>query len=905
MKLGMMKTALPLLFFLASAFNPTVAQTLSVIDLTCNHKINPMGIPVGEARLSWKMQSPGRNILQTAYNIRIASDPAFKKIINETGKVNSAESILIPVKEALKPATRYYWQVKLWDNNKRETKWSSTAFFETGLDESSWKAKWIYPEHDTSRYIPALMIRKQFAQNKSIVSARVYISSLGIYELFINGTRIGDEVLTPGWTAYDARVQYQVYDVTKEIRQGQNAIGVMLGSGWFRSNLGWMSNWGIWGKNLALIYQLNIAYSDGSSETIASDESWKSFNDGPVTLTGIYEGETYDARKEIPAWNSPAFDDSKWTPVKSGNSLKAKLVSTETVPVKRIQEIKPVKIFRTPTETRVVDFGQNLVGWVRLKINEKAGTVVKIRHAEVLDKKEFYTENLRDAVATLTYIAKGGAEESYEPKFTFFGFRYIAVEGLSAEINPANFTAVVVHSDMKPVGNFECSNPLVNQLQKNIQWGQKGNFVDVPTDCPQRDERLGWTGDAQVFARTAAYNMDVAAFFTKWLKDLAADQAANGSLPHVIPNVFKNQEGGSAGWADASTIIPWEMYRVYGDRDFLADQYESMKKWVEYMDSKSKNDLWNTTWHFGDWLFYRPFDDNDGRSAVTDKHLISQCFWANSTQILINAAKVLGKEDDVAKFSERLKKIKEAFIKEYLTPSGRLVSSTQTAYVLALHFDMLPENLRSQAADRLVENIKSYENHLTTGFLGTPYLCHVLSRFGHHDLAYTLLLQESYPSWLYPVKMGATTIWERWDGQKPDSTFQTPGMNSFNHYAYGAIGDWMYRVSAGVDLGAPGYKEIIIQPHPDKRLTFARTNFNSPYGLIESGWELSNDLLNIKVKIPANTTATIRLPKAKLGSIIEGAKPLSAKSFPNVRQDGDDVVISTGSGDYNFQYSIK
>ncbi len=891
-----------LLFLLESILS--YGQGLSVAGLTCNSKTDPIGIPVEEPRLSWILQHNGRDVLQTAYSIRIASDPSFKKIIKETGKVSSSESVLVPLTINIEPATRYFWQVKVWDNKKNESKWSSSAFFETGLEDESWKASWIYPRHDTAMYIPAVMIRKTFDASKPVASARMYISSLGIYEPFLNGSRVGDQVLTPGWTAYDARVQYQVYDVTKQLRQGANAIGLMLGSGWFRSNLGWEANWGIWGKELALICELRLRYADGTENVIATDGSWKSFNDGPVRMTGIYEGETYDARKEVAGWNTTKFDDSQWNAVRAGDRPKAKLVAHETVPVKRIQELKPVKIFKTPKGTQVVDFGQNMVGWVRLRINESTGTTVTIRHAEVLDKYgEFYTDNLRAAKATLTYTAKGVDGESYEPKFTFFGFRYIAIEGVTKAITPENFTGVVVHSDMKETGTFECSNPLVNQLQKNIIWGQKGNFVDVPTDCPQRDERLGWTGDAQVFTRTAAYNMDVAAFFTKWLKDLAADQTSAGSVPFVVPNALGDDAGGSAGWADAATIIPWELYRVYGDKKYLIDQYESMKKWLSYIDSKSRNDLWNTTFHFGDWLFYRPFDDNDGRAAVTDKYLISQCFWAHSTQLVINTARVLGKQDDVKTYTEKLKKIKEAFLREYMTPSGRLVSNTQTAYVLALQFDMLPENLRTQAADRLVENIKSYENHLTTGFLGTPYLCHVLSKFGHDDIAYTLLLQESYPSWLYPVKMGATTIWERWDGQKPDSTFQTPGMNSFNHYAYGAIGDWMYRFVGGIELIEPGYKRILIQPHPDKRLTYARTSFKSPYGLIRSGWEMKDGKMTVSVTIPANTTASIRLPGASGGPVMEGGKAIVNYPYRDIHPEGADLVVEAGSGSYVFTYS--
>jgi alpha-L-rhamnosidase len=413
----------------------------------------------------------------------------------------------------------------------------------------------------------------------------------------------------------------------------------------------------------------------------------------------------------------------------------------------------------------------------------------------VLDKAgNFYTDNLRSAKQQNTYILKGEGEETYEPHFTFQGFRYIKVDGFPGELKPENVSAVALYSDMPVTGTFTSSHPLLNQLQHNIQWGQKGNFLDVPTDCPQRDERLGWTGDAQVFARTAAFNMNVHPFFSKWLKDVAADQAPNGSVPFVVPTVMDQGAGGSAGWADAATIIPWTMYLAYGDKKVLEEQYPSMKAWVGYMEKNSTADLWNKGFHFGDWLFYRPSDDNDGRAAVTDKYLIAQAFFAHSTQLMINTAKVLGKPDDVALYTRLLDRIKAAFLKEYVTPNGRLVSSTQTAYVLALQFDMLPEALRKGAAEKLVQNIRSYGTHLTTGFLGTPYLCHVLSRYGYTDVAYDLLLQETYPSWLYPVKMGATTIWERWDGQKPDSTFQTPGMNSFNHYAYGAY--WRLDVPA-------------------------------------------------------------------------------------------------------------
>jgi alpha-L-rhamnosidase len=440
-------------------------------------------------------------------------------------------------------------------------------------------------------------------------------------------------------------------------------------------------------------------------------------------------------------------------------------------------------------------------------------------------------------------------------------------------------------------------------LQSNIQWGQKGNFLDVPTDCPQRDERLGWTGDAQAFARTATFNFGVNNFFAKWLRDVEMDQVSNGSVPFVIPNVLGAQASGSAGWADAATIVPWTTYLAYGDKRVLAQQYNSMKAWVGFMEANSKNFLWNTGFHFGDWLFYRPFDDNDGRSAVTDKYLIAQCFFAYSTQLVINAAKVLDKKDEIEKYSRLLQNVKDAFVKEYLTPNGRLVSSTQTAYVLALHFDMLPENLRTQAAEKLVQNIKGYGTHLTTGFLGTPYLCHVLTKFGYTDVAYALLMQETYPSWLYPVKMGATTIWERWDGIKPDSTFQTPGMNSFNHYAYGAIGDWMYRVVAGLDTyeDGPGYKHIKVQPHVGGKLTQASATLQTYYGTLSSAWNTEEGKLTLDIKIPANTKAAVYIPASGVGTITEGGKPLSGvKDIQVVGPEKDYIMLNIGSGKYQF-----
>jgi alpha-L-rhamnosidase len=895
---------------LMSAVISVNAQKLNVVDLQCEHRTNPVGIDNTLPRLSWKIEGAGRDILQSSYSIRVAAASDFRKqsIVWETGRVASDESILRRYEgEPLKSGQRYYWQVKVWDNQKRESKWSEAAFWEMGLlSQEDWKARWIEPVQDTSRAIPALHVRKDFELTKPIASARVYVTSHGLYELSLNGRKVGDQVLTPGWTSYNNRLQYQVYDITGHLRQGRNAVGVMLGDGWYRGTLAWEDSWGIYGKKLGVLCQIHIRHTDGSETLVISDGSWKGSAEGPVVMNSIYDGESYDARREMKGWNTPSFTDTAWTSVEEVTYTKETLIATETVPVRRIQELKATKIFTTPKGTLVADFGQNMVGWVRLRVRGTAGTTITIRHAEVLDREgEFYTENLRAAKATMKYVLRGEGEEVFEPRFTFFGFRFIAIDGFPGEVKPENVVAVVVHSDMKVTGTFECSDPLLNQLQKNIVWGQKGNFVDVPTDCPQRDERLGWTGDAQAFARTAAYNMDVAAFFTKWLKDLAADQTVEGIVPPVIPNVLQ-QVAGSSGWADAATIIPWDMYQVYGDRKFLEDQYKSMKAWVQYIDSVSRNNLWNSGWHFGDWLFFRPADDLDGRSAVTDKYMIAQCFWAHSTQLVINAARVLGKNDDITKFEEMLERVKNAYVKEYLTPSGRLVSGSQTAYVLALNFDMLPEDLRGQAAERLVENIRSYNNHLTTGFLGTPYLCHVLSRFGYNDVAYTLLLQKTYPSWLYPVTQGATTIWERWDGQKPDGSFQNAGMNSFNHYAYGAIGDWMYRVVGGIEIAEPGYRKVRIQPQPDPRLGYARASYKSPYGTIRSAWERKGNQMHVSVAIPPNTTAIVCLPDAVYNDVMEGkSQIIKQPQFRELKQYGDKVTFEVGSGEYVFVYTVK
>jgi len=876
-----------------------------VKELVCEYHTNPLGIDIQKPRLSWQIVSADQNVLQTAYEIKVTDETATGKLIWTSGKVNSSNSVNVSYDgPALKSMQRVYWQVRIWDKKGKATAWSAPAFWEMGLLEPElWKASWVRlgSESTEKGSKPAQYFRKDFSSTQKIKSARVYVTSLGLYQLYLNGKKVSTDLFTPGWTSYKNRIQYQTYDVTSMI-QAKNSIGAVVGDGWYRGNIGWGNENGYYGSKTALLAQLQLNYTDGTSEIIGTDESWK-VTTGPILASDIYNGETYDAQKEMAGWANTGFNDSQWNKASILDQSKKNLIAPQGEIVKAIQEIKPVKLITTPKGEKVFDLGQNMVGWVRLKVQGPKGSHVTLKFAEVLDNAgNFYTENLRAAKATDVYILKGDGEEIFEPHFTFHGFRFVQLEGVSANPDLSQITGVVIHSDMKPTGSFTCSDPMINQLQHNIQWGQKGNFLDVPTDCPQRDERLGWTGDAQVFSMTAAYNFDVASFYTKWTRDIAADQLPNGLVPHVIPDVLKGQ-GGSTAWADVSLIVPWTTYLVYGDKRILEIQYPSMIAWVEYMKSRAGTDnLWTGDYHFGDWLAFAT-TNSDYPGATTEKDLIATAYYSYSSGLLAKIAGILGKADDAAKYSKLSSDIKKAFNQEFVTPAGRLVSHTQTAYCLALAFNLLPDNLIPKAAQYLADDVKKF-NHLTTGFVGTPLLCKTLSANGYEDLAYQLLNRKEYPSWLYPVTQGATTIWERWDGQKPDGTFQDTGMNSFNHYAYGAIGEWLYHYVAGMDIDTevPGYKHILLTPHPGGGLTNADAEFTSLYGKVKSAWKLDGADFVYEVTIPANTTATVTLPAAKQDQVTVNTLALSSVMKASIKQTNSGLSVELGSGNYQFRY---
>jgi alpha-L-rhamnosidase len=713
---------------------------------------------------------------------------------------------------------------------------------------------------------------------------------LGLYELHINGQRVGEDYFTPGWTDYTKRVYYQTYDITSLLVQGENAIGAILADGWYTGYLGFGRKREHYGSEPRLFAQLEIEYTDDTRQTIVTDKSWKA-NYGPHLEADFLMGEIYDARRQMSGWNMPGFDDVGWKPVAVGTELKPVIQSYPGVTVRQTQQIKSVKITEPEKGAYVFDMGQNFAGWVRLKVTGKAGTKVVLRFAEMLNPDgTIYTTNLREARCTDKYILSGKGEEIWEPGFTFHGFQYVEITGLPAKPSLDTITGIVVHSVTPPAGTFECSNPMVNQLQRNIVWGQRGNFIEIPTDCPQRDERLGWTGDAQIFVRTATYNMDVSAFFTKWLVDLEDAQTKEGAFPDVAPHKVA-MGSGVAAWGDAGVICPWTIYKVYDDKRVVEKHYESMKKWIAYLKKNSK-DLLRPAYGYGDWVAV---------GSNTPKDVIATAYFAYSTRLVAKTAAVLGKDEDAKKYKALFRQIREAFNKAYVSEDGRIKGDTQTCYAMGIYFDLLAVDKRELAAKHLVDAIRKKNWHLSTGFVGLSYLLPALSQTDNLDVAYRLLNNETFPSWGYSIKNGATTIWERWDGWTEDKGFQDPGMNSFNHYAFGSVGRWMFGVVAGIDTDGPGYKRIIIDPQPGGGFSYAKASYESIHGQVKSFWEIKDSRFTLKITIPANTTATVYVPAAKPESVAESGIPAAmSEGVKFLQMEAGKAVYEVGSGDYVF-----
>ncbi len=901
-------TAVPILmaFFLIPSLS--FGEIPVVTGLLCEYHSNPLGIDIEKPRFTWQIQTSEKGFKQTAFEIRVAGSPALPGRKNQqvwsSGKVESDRSVNVEYGgEKLDSRKRYYWQVRIWGQNQKPSAWSETAWFETAfLTPSLWKAGWIAAEGKSPDDHRPVCFRTEFGCSKKVKSARLYITAFGIYQAYINGVKVGSDLFAPGWTSYKKRTQYQVYDITPLLKM-QNAIGVVVADGWYRGYIGNINKGNYYGDKCALIAQAEITYTDGSTAMVTTGPSWQA-GDGPILESDIYHGEHYDATLEKPGWNQPGFKDGSFKNAVDPGYSRDMLVAWQGNPVRAVMEIKPRKMFRTPANELVLDFGQNMVGWVRMKVKGNKGDRVVLKFAEVLDREgNFYTENLRKAKVTDTYILKGGGEEIYEPAFTFHGFRYMKLDQFPGNPGLDDFTGVVIHSDMQLTGSFVCSDTLINQLQQNIQWGQRGNFLDVPTDCPQRDERLGWTGDAQVFAPTAAFNFNVAPFFTKWMLDLSADQREDGMVPNVIPDKSSGTSGGRTAWADAAVIVPWVVYLTYGDARILENQYESMNLWIKYMQGRAGEDLiWTGDYHYGDWLAFAS-TRSDYPGATTSKDLIATAYFAYSSELVSKIAHILGKPGDAEYYNDLAEKVKKAFSHEFVTPSGRLVSNTQTAYAVALAFDLLPSELVPKAAGYLAEDVREMK-HLTTGFVGTPLLCHTLSGHGYADLAFMLLMRKEYPSWLYPVTQGATTIWERWDGQKPDGTFQATSMNSFNHYAYGAIGEWLYSFVAGIriDPDAPGYKHFFLSPHPGADLNFAAAEMKTLYGTISSEWKRENGKMIYSCQVPPNTSATICFENCNAANVSAGDVPLLSDKSLQTSQEKGILKIRTGSGKYSFTF---
>lgn len=860
---------------------------MKIINCRTNHMTAPVGFAMDRAVCTWVTESDISQV-QTRAQIRVALDENMEDILYTSDPADSVESTGFSLPITLKPRTRYYWTVQVWGDGG-DTAVSHVNYFETGKREEPLLGDWITTPWEDRKINP--YIRKSFRLPAGVRKARLYMIGLGLYLPEVNGKAVGDGYLAPGCTAVDRWNQIYTYDVTDQLHRGDNVLGVMMGDGWAKGRFGnakyltaadgtrvYVDTYLVPPEvRAAVTYtesyidrfylkaELRVELEDGSKLVIVTDNTWKCAP-SPVLESGIYEGEVYDANKAIPGWSTADCADAGWDAMEV----------TEDVPIGQLEDrlslaiccketIQPVALIHTPAGETVLDLGQNIAGWVRLRIHEPAGATIRLQHGEILQNGCFYRDNLRKAKAEYVYISDGKAAE-VEPHFTFYGFRYVKIEGIE---NPKleDFTGCVVYSDLEETGWFETSDNRINRLFENAKWSQKDNFLDVPTDCPQRNERMGWTGDAHVFCKTGSYNMETYAFYTKYLHDLWREQEKNhGMVSHVVPSVIRQSfcksgfwQGGACVWGDAATGMPWTLYEHYGDKTILERQYESMKAWVDWITGTvvSENGLWDQGFQFGDWL---ALDGNraDDRYGGTDDAYIASVYLKYSAQLTAKAAEVLGFVEDAARYTEISRRTKKALQENYFEANGRCKIRTQTAQILALVMEIVEGDHRKQVARDLLDLLREKGMHLQTGFVGTPFLCKALSMEGCSEAAYQVLFQEDFPSWLYEVNMGATTIWERWNSVLPDGSMSGTGMNSLNHYAYGSIAQWMYENIAGLTVVEPGFKTFRVRPEFTDRFSFVHAKYDSAMGTIEIRWEtLEDGSHGLEIRVPFNTTAIV------------------------------------------------
>lgn len=856
---------------------------MKITKLRTNHLENPLGYYLEQPELSW-IVSEAKGKTCTGVRIQVSQDQTFEKVIYDSGRMEKADSLGFPLPVPVEEGGRYYWRVEAWDD-AGDHGISETACFELAV--SMHTGKWI--KAPFSQKIHPLF-EKKLVLREGLKKARLYITGLGLYEAYINGEKVGDEYLTPFYNDYNLWIQYQTYDVTASLHEGKNALGVMLGAGWYKGRFGFEYPFGdLYGDSFCLLAELHMEYEDGKKEIIGTDESWLAA-ESPVLESSIYDGEVYDGRKEIPGWATPECEEKGFVSAEVTEGFSDRLTPRYSLPLKVMKDVKPVSLITTKAGETVIDFGQIMSGWVEFYCREKEGGEVFFQFGEILQDGNFYNENLRSAKEEYRYISNG-KERWVRPHFTFYGFRYMKVTGIT-ELRLEDFIGRVIYSEMERTGKITTSNWKINQLFQNAFWGQIGNFLDVPTDCPQRDERMGWTGDAQIFSATANLNTYTPTFYRKYIHDMNLEQKGlGGSVPHVVPDIMgllrsKETEKieheitthGSCAWGDAAVVIPWNLYRSFGDKALLAEQYEGMKGWVDYIRREDQekcggNYLWTTGFHFADWLALDNYRESN--FGATDPFFVSSAYYHYCAKLTAKAAGALGKAEEEAYYSELAEKTKAAIQKEYFTPTGRIAVDTQTAMVLALYMDLVPDEFRKRLVSDLVKKLKEQKMHLTTGFVGTAFLCSALAENGEAEAAYTLLLNEDYPSWLYEVNMGATTVWERWNSVLPDGHLSGTGMNSLNHYAYGAIVEWMYRYMCGLNPvdAAPGYRKFVLKPYVDDRFESAALTYDSACGRIASSWKKTEEGYEFQVTVPFDTEAEfVRTMEAEKMTVIGAEK---------------------------------